>query len=54
MLLGVITYVSSEERRTDDVTTNTILLYIIIKQIDPTLSCVFSAEWRTRHNLVCL
>ena len=54
MLLGVITYVSSEERRTDDVTTNTILLCIIIKQIDPTLSCVFSAEWRTRHSLVCL
>ena len=52
--LSVITYAPSEERRTDDVTTNTNLLCIIIKQIDSTLSCVFSAEWRTRHSLVCL
>ena len=51
--LSVITYAPSEERRTDDVTTNTNLLCIIIKQIDSTLPCVFSAGWCTRHSLMC-
>ena len=56
MLLGVITYVSSEERRTDDVTTNTILLcyktnrfYVAVRlfslvahEAQPSVSLMFS------------